>query len=82
MPHQKIAETYNWSPHTPGPWTVGEHGSGANEADARLIAAAPDLYGVLVGILAIPGVRDLVGRHIFGSLIFVADEAIAKVEGR
>ncbi len=55
---------------------------GANtEANARLIAAAPELLDTLRGLLAIPEVRQTAERSVFGSLVWAADDAIAKAEG-
>lgn len=50
--------------------------------DAHLIAAAPELYGCLRGLLALPGVREAAQKSVFGSLVYNADAALAKAEGR
>lgn len=51
-------------------------------ANAHLIAAAPELYANLRGILAIPGVRAAIQKSVYGSIEYAADDAIAKAEGR
>jgi len=73
--------------HTPGPWDAvfedgrwlilsekygHRHATADREADARLIAAAPDLYQALQGMLSD---RDFTGA------IRQARRALAKAEG-
>ena len=60
-----------------------------SEADARLIAAAPDMLDALIQIRAVRAVRsELASGHIqhvidiLDSIVALADSAISKAEGR
>ena len=70
--------------HCGGEWVItgppsGAHGQFANEADARLIAAAPEMYEVLKAI-AFEGAGGSF-RHLTSENAAKALAAIAKAEG-
>ena len=74
--------------HTPGPWTVDNQyihgpdgirflavaGDGAGQANARLIAAAPDLYAALENIIEHRERMGLGSDHVYDA----ARAALAK----
>jgi hypothetical protein len=62
------------SNHTPGPWRASPHPETA-EANARLIAAAPDMYEFIRQINREAGI---VGNE---SLFYATNALIAKVRG-
>jgi len=84
------------SDHTPGPWIVWSHGNQAeDDANTRLISAAPDLLEALKGVMGLIASGALV-RNIASDaepdwairqipLVMTlkkAESAIAKAEGR
>lgn len=85
------------SGHTPGPWVphewrvfaAGEHGNlicdCAEDRDARLIAAAPEMYEALKRLEVEIGEGDARGRAIDllpRATVGLLRDAIAKAEGR
>ena len=80
------------SKHTPGPWSYGnilkilKHGPdpwadhSSDEANARLIAAAPELLSVCYYVLESMDVGGEQSRAFFAE-IFRLKEAIAKAKG-
>jgi hypothetical protein len=73
--------------HTPGPWQLGdcslvwtERDKEMSVANARLIAAAPELLEALEGIIDI-GKRDLTNPK-YDGYFRTAREAILKAKGR
>ena len=58
-----------------------EYGPDEGEANARLIAAAPDLLEAL-NRLVCGFTENIDGEELYGDWIQIAEEAIAKAEGR
>ena len=77
--------------HTPGPWTVDNQyihgpdgirflavaGDGAGQANARLIASAPDLLAALDGLFATDSIRQTTSSASAAAIV-AARAAIAK----
>ena len=80
--------------HTPGPWTVDNQyihgpdgirflavaGDGAGQANARLIASAPDLLASLEELFATDSIRATTSASSIAA-IAIARAAIAKATG-
>lgn len=92
---QAITEIHAPRQHTPGPWTVDNQyihgpdgirflavaGDGAGQANARLIASAPELLEALEAVL--PDLEHYVATHGPGpdKRLAIARAAIAKARG-